>query len=75
MQKYIYLLFSGNNVRSPRRFYGNRIFVFDWDGKPVKQIHLKNDVIGLTVSSDDKSLYTINPFTKFISLFELASQR
>ncbi|MBO9659382.1 MAG: hypothetical protein J7527_11210 [Chitinophagaceae bacterium] len=70
-QPYIYLLFSGNNVRSPRRFYGNRIFVFDWDGNPVKQIQLKNDIIGLTVSSDDKSLYTLNPSTKFISLFEL----
>ncbi|MCG2616040.1 TolB-like 6-bladed beta-propeller domain-containing protein [Terrimonas sp. NA20] len=65
--KFIYLLFSGYNVRSPRRFYSNTIFVFDWDGHPVKRIRLKNDIIGLAVTSDDKILYTLNPQTKGVS--------
>lgn len=69
--KYFYLLFSGYNVRSPHRFYGNKIFVYDWEGNPVKQFNLKDDIVDFSVSSDDKLLYTLNPLTRAISFSEL----
>lgn len=68
---YFYLLFSGYNVRSPHRFYGNKIFVYDWEGNRVKEINVKHDIVDFTVSSDDKLLYTLNPLTKTISLSEI----
>ncbi|PZR22448.1 MAG: hypothetical protein DI535_26135 [Citrobacter freundii] len=70
-EQFVYLLFSGYDVKSPHRFYGNRIFVYDWEGNPVKEITLKNDIIDFAVSSDNKMLYTLNPLTKAISSAEL----
>lgn len=70
-EKFFYLLFSGNGVKSAHRFYGNKIFVYDWEGNPVKQINLKNDIVDFSVTSDDKVLYTLNPQTKTISFSEL----
>ncbi len=64
---YFYLLFSGEGVKSDQRFYSNKIFVYDWNGKPVRQINLKNDIVDFAVSSDDKILYTLNPRTRAIS--------
>lgn len=69
--KFFYLLFSGYHVKSPHRFYGNKIFVYDWEGNPVKEINLKNDIVDFSVTSDDKILYTLNPQTKAISFSEL----
>lgn len=69
--QFFYLLFSGSPVKSDRRFYGNKILVFDWDGNPVKQINLKNDIVDFTVSSDNKILYTLNPRTKAVNFAQL----
>lgn len=68
---YFYLLFSGYSVKSQHRFYGNKIFVYDWEGNPVKQINLKKDIIDFVVSSDDKTLYTLNPQTKDVSISDI----
>jgi hypothetical protein len=65
--RYCYLLFSGYSIQSFHRFYGNKILVYDWEGNPVKEINLKNDIIDFSVSSDDKILYTLNHQTKVIS--------
>jgi hypothetical protein len=69
--KFIYLLFSGNNVRSSRRFYSDKIYVYDWNGNPIRQINLKNDIVNFSVTSDDKILYTLNPQTRVISFSQL----
>lgn len=70
-EKFFYLLFSGNHVKSSHRFYGNKIFVYDWNGNPVKEINLKSDIVDFSVTSDDKVLYTLNPQTKAISFSEI----
>ncbi|SJZ34010.1 BF3164 family lipoprotein [Sediminibacterium ginsengisoli] len=70
-EKFIYLLFSGNEIKSPRRFYSNQVLVYNWEGQPVKQFNLKNDIVCFSVSSDDKTLYTLNPRTRVISFSEL----
>lgn len=70
-EKFVYLLFSGYDVKSPRRFYGNRIFVYDWNGNPVKEISLKNDIIDFSVTSDNKMLYTLSQTSRTISSSEL----
>lgn len=69
--KFVYLLFSGYHFRSPHQFYGNKIVVYDWEGNPVRQINLKNDIVDFSVTSDDRILYTLNPQTKVISFSEI----
>ncbi|MET0463911.1 MAG: BF3164 family lipoprotein [Chitinophagaceae bacterium] len=70
-EKYFYLLFSGHPVKSHHRFFGNKIFVYDWEGNPVKQINLKNEIVDFAVTSDDQVLYSLNAQTKTISVAEL----
>lgn len=67
----IYLLFSGHQWRSSHQFYGKKIYVYNWEGKPLKELTLKNDVIDLVVSSDNKTLYTLNPRTGWINVSTL----
>lgn len=70
-ENYFYLLFSGYPVKGSHQFYGNKIVVFDWNGAPVKQINLKKDIVDFAVTADNKTLYTLNPLTKTISVSEL----
>lgn len=70
-ENFFYLLFSGYYYKSEHRFFGNKIFVYNWEGNPVRQINLKNDVVDFAVTSDDKRLYTLNGETRSISFSEL----
>lgn len=65
--KFFYLLFSGYHFRSAHQFFGNKILVYDWEGNPVRQINVKNDIVDFSVTSDDKTLYMLNPQTRVIS--------
>ena len=55
--QYIYLLYSGNTMDTPQKYFGNKIYVYDWGGNPIKKIQLKNYVQYFTVSKDDKKIY------------------
>lgn len=61
--KYIYLLYSGNGHKSEFRDYCNTVYVFDWEGKPVRKITLNKYVLCLTVSKDDSVMYAYDPYT------------
>lgn len=66
--KYIYLMFSGNTMETEHKFYGNSIYVFDWNGKPVKKLILNGDRFAFTVTSDDKTIYLLDPKTNTINV-------
>ncbi len=56
--KYIYLLYSGENARSEKLSLGaNSIFVYDWDGKPVRRLNLDRYIKCFGVTPDDDILY------------------
>lgn len=69
--KYIYLLYSGNKTESDHMNFGKSIFVYNWDGEPVKRILLENYVVDFVVTSDDSVLYTYDPNKKNIALINL----
>lgn len=69
--KYIYLLYSGNVHDSPHLFYGKYIYVYDWEGNPVQKIILKDYVTDFAVTSDNETLYSYNPKTKYIQIVKL----
>jgi hypothetical protein len=70
-QKYIYALFSGNNMSSPYINYGKRIFVYDWDGKPIKELKLTDYASCFAVSDNDTQLYVYNITNHYITSSKL----
>lgn len=63
--KYIYLLYSGKNNKADKSFYGEYIYVFDWNGNPVKKLTLDKSVLCIAVSKDDKVLYTFDETSQY----------
>lgn len=58
--KYLYLLYAGHQHEDPKGDSGRYIFVYNWDGDPVKKITLGTYVSTFTVTPDDKNLYCDN---------------
>lgn len=56
--KFIYLVYSGNLYKDDNWSYGKYIFVYDWEGHPVKKIILDRYVYTIAVSADDKTIYS-----------------
>ncbi|WP_425338201.1 BF3164 family lipoprotein [Tamlana crocina] len=64
--KYIYLLYSGKNANDKKWNQGNYIFVFDWNLNPIKKIILDKEVSQISISEDDKTLYSFDEYTGYI---------
>jgi TolB-like 6-blade propeller-like len=64
--KYIYLLYSGNNMSSQYIDYAKTVYVYDWDGKPIKKIDFDRYVSGLAVDNKNQTLYAFDVISKFI---------
>lgn len=59
--KYIYLLYSGNKDGGTHQFYGKYIYVYDWNGRPIKRFETEDYIIDFAVTRDDSKIYTYNP--------------
>ncbi|SKA10040.1 BF3164 family lipoprotein [Sediminibacterium ginsengisoli] len=64
--RYIYLLYSGNNHESRYLDQGMYIFVYDWQGNPVKRLTCDRYIKCFTVSDDDSSIYAFDVSRKAI---------
>ena len=58
---YIYVLYSGKLSNTKNSYFGSYIFVYDWDGNPIKKIILDREALSLTVSKNDKDIYIYDP--------------
>lgn len=58
--KYVYLLYAGHQHEDPKRDSGRFIFVYNWNGDPVKKISLSTYISTFTVTPDDRTLYCDN---------------
>lgn len=70
-QHFIYLLYSGNNHESPHLHYGKYIYIYDWEGNPIRKITLDDYVLDFAVTTDDSAIYTFNPKSKYIQMAKL----
>lgn len=68
---FIYLLYSGNNQEGSNFHYGKMIYVYNWEGKPIKRYVLPHYVLDFTISSDDSVIYTYNPNSSVIEFSKL----
>jgi hypothetical protein len=65
--KYIYLLFSGlSHAEKDDWSFGKYVYVYDWNGNPIKKLNLDRRVSSLTVSKDDKTMYSYDVDKGFI---------
>lgn len=62
-KKYVYLLYSGNhevdgagNLNST----GKKVYVYDWQGKPVRVLHFPNFISCIAVNDNDSILYAFD---------------
>lgn len=63
-ERYIYLIFldvllSEEDYQATERFYGNIVFVFDYEGNRVAELNLDHRIAEIGVSSDERKLYAI----------------
>lgn len=54
---YIYLAYSGLVEGEENYYLGNSIFVYDWEGNPVRKLLFDTLIYGFAVSDDDKKIY------------------
>lgn len=71
--RFIYLLYSGNNHESSHLDYGKCIYVYDWNGRPIQKLNLNNYIQDFAVTKNDSLLYTYNPNSKFIKVANLST--
>lgn len=64
--KHIYLLYSGKYFSDKNAYRSKYIFVYDWNLKPIKKIKLNMDVSQISISNDDKTLYSFDKNSKNI---------
>ncbi|EZH73678.1 hypothetical protein ATO12_17225 [Aquimarina atlantica] len=71
-ENYIYMLFSGN-VISTENFYkkGNRILVFDYDGKPISLYNLDTPIYNFKVVNDESIIGLSSDITVDVVKFNL----
>lgn len=69
--KYIYLLYSDTSLREKgsEAYSGNKIFVFDWSGKPIKYYQLDRNI--LSISMDDDFIWGIDVNHSFLAKYHL----
>lgn len=66
---YIYLGYSGLTyaVRKMLKAWGGKsIFIYDWNGKPIKRLNLDRRITAFTVSKDNKMIYAYDAERGFI---------
>lgn len=61
--KFIYLLYSGNGHESEFHDYCNIVYMYDWDGNPIRKIKLNKYVTSLSVAKDDSVMYAYDPYS------------
>ena len=64
--KFIYMLYSGYLRNEKNWSYGQSIYVYDWDGNPVKKIILDRPVYSIGISEDDRKLYSFDLQTGYL---------
>ena len=56
--KYIYLIYAGGASQDKNWSYGNQIYVFNWQGKPIRRIYFDRIIYALGVSRNNQTLYS-----------------
>lgn len=65
--KFIYLLYSGElEMNGHGRGSANSIYIYDWDGNPIKKLVLNKSASAISVSRDDKLIMAYGDATGYL---------
>ncbi|GAA3561006.1 BF3164 family lipoprotein [Snuella lapsa] len=64
--EHIYMAYSGVLTERPESYYSKYIYVYDWFGNPVKKMNLDRNILSITVTKDDKTLYAFDVDSGYI---------
>ncbi|MEJ5995228.1 BF3164 family lipoprotein [Pedobacter sp. Du54] len=64
--RYIYLLYSGNLHNSPNLDYGKYVYIYDWEGNPIKKLNLDRYVSCISIDRGNKTIYAFDVISKSI---------
>ena len=64
--KYIYMSYSGLLCCDKNSYYGNCVYIYDWEGNPVRKLVLDRYIEGLVVSEENNTMYAYEVNTGFI---------
>lgn len=56
--KYLYALYSDGKIYEVQR-KSKTVFVFDWDGNPIKELLLDTDVFHIAVNEKEQNLFAV----------------
>ena len=62
----IYLAYSGSLFLDENSYFGKSIYVYDWEGNPIRKLIFKKNILSLTVSDDDKTIFAYDANKGFI---------
>ncbi|MES2828864.1 MAG: BF3164 family lipoprotein [Bacteroidota bacterium] len=68
---FIYALFSGYNENSGNAEFGKTLYIYDWEGTPIKKLTFDRLVSSIAVSDDDKTLYAYDPVSQSIVITKI----
>jgi hypothetical protein len=63
---YIYMGYCGYPANSENASVNQCIYVYDWEGNPIRKIVFENSVGSIAVSEDDKTMYAFDRNTGYI---------
>lgn len=63
---YIYMCYSGDLAKNRGAIYARHIYIYDWDGNPVRKLILDRQIEGLAVSENDSVIYAFDVNTGFL---------
>ncbi len=68
---YIYLTYSGHLDFDENPYLTQCVYVYDWEGNPIRKIVFENNVGSIAVSADDKTMYAFDENTGYILQAEI----
>ena len=69
--KYIYLLYYGKKEDNAAHIDGKTIYVFDWDGNPVKELLLDRYIQGFAITDNDSMIYAFDAEKQYVVRSEI----
>jgi hypothetical protein len=71
----IYLLYSGHNRKDENWPYGKYLYIYDWDGNPIKKIVLDRYIYAFDVTDDDSKIYAYDHKSGYIIKSDLKQSK
>ena len=71
-KNFIYLLYSGNIHDSSNLHYGKEVYIYNWEGQPIKKLSLPHYVLDISVKNDDSIIYAYNPKNKSLEFSKIS---